>query len=63
MSPESFCTLALQENLGGYGKNKFEEIEMAEELMDIALKKAGKSVMQKSGPTGNIFGAILGKIN
>ena len=42
MSPSSFCELALKENLGGYGKNQFEEIVIADELMEIAMKKVGK---------------------
>ena len=41
MSPSAFCQLALKENLGGYGKNVFEEFT-AEELQNKQIKKSTK---------------------
>ena len=54
MSPQSFCELAIKENLGGYGKNKFEEIEIHTELLEVAMQSA----QGKKGKTGTIFGNL-----
>jgi hypothetical protein len=32
MEPSSFCAIALESNLGGFGKNIFEEVIASEEL-------------------------------
>jgi len=40
MSPASFVEVALQENLGDYGRFRFEEISLAEELKEISMKHA-----------------------
>ena len=47
MSPSSFVQMALKENLGGYGKIKFEEINITEELREIAMKNAPPKTKKK----------------
>ena len=62
LSPASFVELALRENLGGYGKNAFEEITIAEELLEISMKKLGKNDKANPKAKGSVWDNIAQKI-
>ena len=62
LSPASFVELALRENLGGYGKNAFEEITIAEELLEISMKKLGKNDKANPKAKGSVWDNIAKKI-